>query len=60
MKFEEFPEYLTISDVTAILHVHANTLRNWEKVGLIKPARIGPRKDRRYPKQSIKDLLANA
>ena len=28
-----------ISDVAEMLNVHPNTLRNWEKRGLIKPAR---------------------
>lgn len=57
MSFEELPEYLTIRDVTLLLHVHANTLRNWEKEGLIQVIRIGPRRDRRYHKLVIKSML---
>ncbi len=57
MSFEELPELLTIKDVTHILNVHANTLRNWEKEGLIQAVRIGPRKDRRYKKELIKKMM---
>lgn len=60
MSFDELPEYLTIRDVTSILHVHANTLRNWEKEGHIQAVRIGPRRDRRYPKDVIKKILSPA
>lgn len=60
MSFEELPEYLTIRDVTSLLHVHANTLRNWEREGLIKVVRIGPRRDRRYHKQVIRSILSPA
>lgn len=57
MSFEELPELLTIKDVTHILNVHANTLRNWEKEGLIQVIRIGPRKDRRYKKGVIQEMM---
>ena len=57
MSFEELPELLTIRDVTRLLNVHANTLRNWEKEGLINVVRIGPRRDRRYQKQVIKNIM---
>lgn len=57
MSFEELPELLTIKDVTQLLNVHANTLRNWEKEGLIHVVRIGPRRDRRYHKLVIKKIM---
>jgi excisionase family DNA binding protein len=57
MSFEELPELLTIRDVTHLLNVHANTLRNWEREGLIQAVRIGPRRDRRYEKQLIKRIM---
>lgn len=57
MSFEELPELLTIKDVTHILNVHPNTLRNWEKEGLIQVVRIGPRKDRRYLKTVIQKMM---
>jgi hypothetical protein len=60
MSFDELPELLTIRDVTALLNVHANTLRNWEREGLISAVRIGPRKDRRYKKEIIKDIMTSS
>jgi excisionase family DNA binding protein len=57
MSFEEMPELLTIREVTHLLNVHPNTLRNWEKEGLIQVVRIGPRKDRRYRKEVIKKII---
>ena len=57
MSFEELPELLTIKEVTQLLNVHANTLRNWEREGLIQVVRIGPRRDRRYEKQLIKKIM---
>lgn len=57
MSFEELPELLTIKEVTQLLNVHANTLRNWEKDGLIVCVRIGPRRDRRFDKHVIKKMM---
>ncbi|OGE79741.1 MAG: hypothetical protein A2660_01625 [Candidatus Doudnabacteria bacterium RIFCSPHIGHO2_01_FULL_45_18] len=57
MSFEELPELLTIREVTHLLNVHPNTLRNWEKEGLIHVVRIGPRRDRRYEKQTIRKIM---
>lgn len=57
MSFEELPELLTIKDVTHLLNVHPNTLRNWEKEGHISVVRIGPRRDRRYHKHMIKKIM---
>ncbi len=58
MSFDELPELLTIRDVTHILNVHPNTLRNWEREGLIEVVRIGRRRDRRYQKEKIKNMLS--
>ncbi len=57
MFFEDLPELLTISYVSHLLNVHPNTLRNWEKQGLISAVRIGPRHDRRYHKSLIKEIM---
>ncbi len=57
MSFEEMPELLTMRDATLLLNVHPNTLRNWEKEGLIKVVRIGPRRDRRYQKAVIWKMI---
>lgn len=57
MSFDELPELLTIKDVTSLLNVHPNTLRNWEREGLISVVRIGKRGDRRYKKEIIGKII---
>lgn len=47
------PEYLTLMQVSELLKVHPNTLRNWDKSGELKALRIGTRKLRRYKKSDI-------
>ena len=57
MSFDELPELLTIRDVTHILNVHPNTLRNWDRDGTLKAVRLGVRKLYRYKKEDIIKLL---
>ena len=47
------PEYLTLKEVSDLLKVHENTLRNWDKNGTLKAIRIGGRRIRRYKKDEI-------
>ncbi len=49
---------LSISEVSTIFGIHQDTLRNWEKKGLITPLRVGPRKDRKYKPEDI-ERIAN-
>lgn len=53
------PELLTLSEACEILHVHPNTLRQWDKKGIFKAVRFGIRKDRRYRKSDIYTMLNN-
>lgn len=57
MADENLSEYLTLKQVSKLLKVHPNTLRNWDKNGTLKPIRIGERKIRRYKKEDIKKFL---
>lgn len=50
-------ELLTIGEAAELLRVHPNTLRNWDKQGILKPARIGTKKLRRYKQEDIQKLL---
>lgn len=50
---QDLPELLTIKEAARMINVHPNTLRNWERDGKIQAIRIGTRRDRRYPKQTI-------
>jgi len=49
-------ELLTISKAAKKLSVHPNSLRNWEKQGLIKPIRL-PSGQRRYSIDELNRLL---
>lgn len=53
----DLPEYLTLMQVSQLLQVHPNTLRNWGKSGQLKAIRIGARKIRRYKKSDVLKLL---
>ena len=44
---------LKISEVAKLLNVHPNTLRKWDKKGILKAVRFGERRDRRYKKEDI-------
>ena len=49
----DIPELLTIREAARMINVHPNTLRNWEREGKLHAVRIGSRRDRRYPKNTI-------
>ena len=53
----EVPELLTLREAANILKCHPNTLRNWDRSGLLKAVRLGGRKDRRYRKEDIVKFL---
>ena len=53
------PELLTLKEASKILKVHPNTLRQWDRKGILVAVRFGQRKDRRYRKEDIMDLVNN-
>jgi len=55
----DLPEILTLKQVCGILNCHANTLRNWDKRGVLKSIRFGTRKDRRYKKTDILNFISH-
>lgn len=55
----QFPQMLNIRQAAKILGVHPDTLRRWEREGILKSARIGTRKDRRYSLADIESLIKN-
>ncbi|HCW31980.1 MAG: type I restriction-modification system, M subunit, type I restriction enzyme M protein [Candidatus Peregrinibacteria bacterium GW2011_GWE2_39_6] len=57
-KLKEMPDLLSISEVSEIFGIHQDTLRNWEKKGLLVPLRIGDRQDRRYRPADIETITA--
>jgi excisionase family DNA binding protein len=54
---QEIPELLTLQRACELLKVHPNTLRQWDKKGILVAVRFGDRKDRRYRKEDILKLL---
>lgn len=47
----------SLKEASRILHVHPNTLRLWEKKGILPAVRFGLRKDRRYKRKNLEKLL---
>lgn len=54
---DEMPELITLSEACAILKVHPNTLRAWDKKGILPAIRIGVKRVRRYRKEDIRKLM---
>ena len=48
---------LKISEASEFLNVHPNTLRKWDKKGILKAVRFGVRGDRRYKKEDLVKIL---
>ncbi|MEI6528282.1 MAG: type I restriction-modification system subunit M [bacterium] len=56
-KLKGMPELLSISQVAEIFSIHQDTLRNWEKDGILVPLRAGKRGDRKYRPQDIEAIV---
>jgi type I restriction enzyme M protein len=52
-------DLLSIGEVAKIFGINRDTLRNWEKKGLITPLRVGPRKDRKYRPEDIEKIAGD-
>jgi len=48
---------LTTSEAARLLHVHPNTLRRWGDNGEIPVSTVGRRRDRRFARSEINNLL---
>ncbi len=61
-KINELPDLLTLEQVSELLQVHSNTLRNWDRDGTLKAVRIGIRKLYRYAirKKTLLNFLKRA
>lgn len=47
------PELLTLKEACDLLKVHPNTMRKWDKSGVLPAIRIGTKRVRRYKKEDI-------
>lgn len=50
---------LTIKEAAEILSVHANTLRLWDKKGILVAIRIGEKKIRRYRQSDLEKFISH-
>ena len=51
---------LNVKQVASILNVHPGTVRRWERGGLLKAYRIGPRGNVRFAKTEIIGFVCKA
>lgn len=56
---EKISELLSMREACELLKVHPNTLRLWDKKGVLKAVRFGTRKDRKYKKEDVLKLMEN-
>lgn len=54
---QEMSKLLTLKQACEILQCHPNTLRQWDKKGILKAIRIGIKKARRYRKEDIENFI---
>ena len=57
----DLEELLTLKQAAKILSARTQTLRRWDKQGILKAVRVGTRKgvgDRRYRKKDIEDYIS--
>ena len=57
MNDKNLPELMTLQEACDIMKCHPNTLRQWDKNGILTAVRFGTRKDRKYRKEDILKLL---
>jgi excisionase family DNA binding protein len=54
----EAEELVTVLEAAKILRVHGNTIRNYDRRGILKAVRLGPQKQRRFRKADVLALVA--
>jgi len=57
MKNKQLPELLTLAEACEVLKAHPNSLRKWDKDGILVAVRFGKRGDRRYKREDIEKFI---
>jgi excisionase family DNA binding protein len=57
MKRKKLPELLSLAEASEILKAHPNSLRKWDREGILKAVRFGKRGDRRYRREDIEKFI---
>jgi len=48
---------VTVKEAAEILHVHGNTVRKYDRIGILSSVRVGPQKHRRFRKADVMALI---
>jgi|YelNatPaOPRAMG01_1025707.scaffolds.fasta_scaffold27711_2 excisionase family DNA binding protein len=51
---------LTVRDIAFVLNVHTNTVRRWQKKGLLQAYSIGPRGNLRFRQEDVLEFLTRS
>ena len=57
---DQLPQLITLAEACDLLKCHPNTLRSWDKQGILKSVRFGTRRIRKYRKEDRAKLLHEA
>lgn len=57
-KVQTNTELISLKEASTMLKCHPNTLRQWDNKGILTAVRFGERKDRKYRKSDIINLLS--
>jgi len=59
---DELEELLTLKEAAKILRANEQSLRRWDKQGILKAVRVGKRRgvgDRRYRRKDIEEYISD-
>lgn len=54
---ERETDILTLTEVSKMLHLHPNTLRNYDANGTLKALRMGEKRTRRYRRSDVEAFI---
>lgn len=54
---EDMPELMTLREVANLFRVSPQSVKRWDKNGLLKAVRINTRGDRRFPKTVVQSFI---